>query len=109
MSTPDLFSRHLEYMILDLLLEHQKMYGYEITQKVKELTSGKRIIHEGTLYPLLHKLESEGILNAEVEHIGNRMRKYYTLPPASKKKKKSMSEPWAFMQTMQILLSHKTA
>ena len=38
------------------------MYGYEITQKVKELTKNKIQITEGALYPLLHKLEAEGIV-----------------------------------------------
>jgi DNA-binding PadR family transcriptional regulator len=86
------------------------MYGYEITQKAKELTRGELIIKEGTLYPLLHKMESEGILISEVEHVENRLRKYYTLTPTGKKKtKKSMAELSAFIQTIQMLLSHKTA
>lgn len=96
-------------MILSLLPEHQKMHGYEITQKVKGLPSGKLITHEDTLYPLLHKLESVGILISELAHIGNRMRKYYTLTTKSKKKKKSLSEPRAFIHTVQLLVPHKTA
>ena len=38
------------------------MYGYEITRKVEELTSGKIVLTYGALYPVLHKLESEGVL-----------------------------------------------
>jgi PadR family transcriptional regulator PadR len=34
------------------------MYGYEITQKVKELTAGEIKIIEGALHPALHKLEA---------------------------------------------------
>jgi DNA-binding PadR family transcriptional regulator len=55
-------------------------------------------------------MESEGILISEVEHVENRLRKYYTLTPTGKKKtKKSMAELSAFIQTIQMLLSHKTA
>jgi PadR family transcriptional regulator PadR len=36
------------------------MYGYEITQKVKEVSEGGIMLTEGALYPALHKLEAEG-------------------------------------------------
>lgn len=55
------------------------MYGYEITQTVKKMTMGKIEITEGALYPILHKLESEGVLMVEEEYIGKRVRKYYRL------------------------------
>lgn len=55
------------------------MYGYEITQKVKELTKGELEIKEGALYPALHRLEAKGWLKVEAEKVGNRIRKYYRL------------------------------
>ena len=58
---------------------HGKMYGYEITQKVKALSSDELVITEGALYPTLHKLEEEGYLVTEQVRIGNRARKYYQL------------------------------
>lgn len=62
-----------------LLNENDRMYGYEITQKVKELTNGKIEITEGALYPTLHKLEADGVLETEKEYVGKRLRKYYSL------------------------------
>ena len=41
-------------MVLKLLEENHKMYGYEISQKVKELTDGKILLKDGSLYPALH-------------------------------------------------------
>lgn len=55
------------------------MYGYEITQRVKAATKGRFKITEGALYPTLHKLEANGILEVEVEKVDNRLRKYYKL------------------------------
>jgi PadR family transcriptional regulator PadR len=55
------------------------MYGYEITRKVEELTSGKIKLTYGALYPVLHKLESEGVLTTESENFNNRIRIYYRL------------------------------
>ena len=67
------------HIILKLLEENDKMYGYEITQKVKEITKGELNITEGALYPALHKLEAEDLLDVEVEKVDNRLRKYYKL------------------------------
>ena len=67
----------LQPIILKLISERGKMYGYEITQEVKALTFGKIDISEGALYPILHKLEAKGVLETEKVYIGKRVRKYY--------------------------------
>ena len=55
------------------------MYGYEITRKVETLTEGKIRLTYGALYPVLHKLENEGVLVTETENFNNRIRIYYSL------------------------------
>ncbi|MEP0368110.1 MAG: helix-turn-helix transcriptional regulator [Cyclobacteriaceae bacterium] len=72
-------------MILKLLKENGRMYGYEISQRVKELTDGKILLKDGSLYPALHKLLKDGIVNYEEQSIGKRVRKYYYLTTAGKK------------------------
>ena len=52
-------------------MKNGRMYGYEITRKVKELTAGELNITEGALYPLLHRLEAMACWEAEMENIGN--------------------------------------
>lgn len=69
----------LNAIILKLLSDSQWMYGYEICQKVKELTGGQLKITEGALYPALYKLEAEGILTAKTEVVDGRARKYYSI------------------------------
>lgn len=81
MKDPPLFNGSLGSIILKLLEENGRMYGYEITQKVKALTNGEVVLNEGALYPALHKLESDGCLTAEIENSGNRLRKYYAITP----------------------------
>jgi DNA-binding PadR family transcriptional regulator len=98
----------LKTIILKLLSENGKMYGYEITQKVKEDSKEKIIITEGALYPLLHQLEAEGVLKVETQNIGKRIRKYYKLTDQGEKKaKEKVNEFAAFIRTMQILLDIK--
>ena len=81
MYSKEILKGTLKPIILKLLQEQNRMYGYEITQRVKELTEGKINITEGALYPLLHKLEAEGVVTTDLENIGKRVRKYYKLTP----------------------------
>src|SRR5688500_1390617 len=108
MYSKDLVKGTLQPIILKLLEENRRMYGYEITQKVKELTQGKIEITEGALYPSLHKLEAEGILQTEEEYIGKRLRKYYSLTQKGDsvvaQKVKELTD---FITTMHILLKPK--
>ena len=55
------------------------MHGYAITRKVEELTSGKMKLTYGALYPILHKIEKEGVLITTTENFNNRIRIYYAL------------------------------
>jgi DNA-binding PadR family transcriptional regulator len=91
----------LEPLILKLLQEEGRMYGYEITRKMKELTAGQVLITEGALYPLLHKLEAEGLVETESEMINNRIRKYYRL--TAKGGKESGVAVEALQQFFQVL------
>jgi DNA-binding PadR family transcriptional regulator len=77
----DLIKGSLKTIVLKLLDENGRMYGYEITRKVEELTDGKIKLTYGALYPVLHKLESEGVLVTESENFNNRTRIYYLLTP----------------------------
>lgn len=62
MFSSELVKGTLKTIILKLLADNERMYGYEITQKVKELSFDKIQITEGALYPTLHALEGEGLL-----------------------------------------------
>ena len=78
MNNQKLYKGSLQTIILNLLDEKGKLYGYEITKLVKEITKGNLTITEGALYPSLHKLESEGVLEVEITTFNNRKRKYYS-------------------------------
>lgn len=105
----ELIKGTLKTIILKLLKDNKRMYGYEITQKVKELTADKIQLTEGALYPTLHALEAEGILTTETEYIGKRVRKYYSLSSKGKLiSKEKINEFSDFINTMKFLLDIKT-
>ncbi len=100
----------LDTIILKLLDEHDEMYGYEITQKVKDLTAGEMKLTEGALYPALHRLEGKGILTTEVRSIGNRMRKYYRLTESGKTEVNTrLAAMQDFITSINLILKPKLA
>lgn len=103
-----LYKGSLTTIILKMLSEHDKMYGYEITKKAREQSSGELVLTEGALYPALHKLEATGMLQVHVENIGNRQRKYYSLTKQGKKETAiKIGEVRSFIAQMQQMLNLK--
>lgn len=108
MNKISLYKGCLEPILFKLLNDNGRMYGYQITQKVKELTLNELQITEGALYPLLHKLEAEGILETDIEYIGNRIRKYYSLTKVGKKQSVTVArEMELFLQSLNSILNPK--
>jgi PadR family transcriptional regulator PadR len=109
MYSSELIKGTLKTIVLNLLKEQGKMYGYEITQHVKELTNGKIQITEGALYPSLHSLEKNGELETEVEYMGKRVRKYYKLTKQGHiSATQKVNEFADFIDTMRFLLDIQT-
>ena len=110
MKNSQLYKGSLNTIVMKLLEENGRMYGYEITQKVKAITMGELHITEGALYPALHKLEAEGLLEVEVEKVDNRLRKYYKLTESGEKETiNRLSELEDFIRNMQSLVNPKLA
>ena len=108
--TGSILKGSLTTLVLKLLSENGRMYGYEITKMVKELSNGSLQITEGALYPALHKLEADGLVEIELEEVNNRPRKYYTLTKKGKKETVAKLQNLAeFLTRMQLLLNLKPA
>jgi len=105
MHSPELLKGTLQTILLKVLKDHGRMYGYEITQVVKELSGGRLLITEGSLYPTLHKLEDDGFLKTEIVRIGKRVRKYYTLTQEGRSlARERVNEFVDFIKTMSSVL-----
>jgi PadR family transcriptional regulator PadR len=110
MSSSKLLKGSLATIVLRLLEENERMYGYEITQKVKELTAGDLKITEGALYPTLHKLEAEGFLTTETQPVDGRVRKYYSLTKdGNTEAKAKVAELEGFIVSLRQVLNPKLA
>ena len=101
MHSAELLKGTLQTIILKVLKNNGRMYGYEITQKVRELSGQSILLSEGSLYPALHRLEEEGLVRTETTVVGNRVRKYYALTADGRNvAREKVNEFLAFIRTM---------
>ncbi|WP_036603527.1 PadR family transcriptional regulator [Olivibacter sitiensis] len=83
------------------ILRNSDSYGYEIVQKVKELTKNRITWKEASIYPVLKKLESKGMIKSYWKVIENeRPRKYYTLLADGKEKLKQEVDEWQLINSL---------
>ena len=68
----------LPTLILEAL-EHQPDHGYSVAQRIKRRSRGVLDFKEGTLYPALHKLEREGLVESYEDVENGRTRRYYRI------------------------------
>jgi len=94
MLSKDLVAASSKPLVLSILVEGES-YGYEIIQKVRRLSDDQIEWSDGMLYPVLHKLEKEGLVTARwhVPESGRR-RKYYKLTTKGKKGLEQEKAQW---------------
>ena len=81
-------------MILSILMSGEN-YGYQIIQKVKELSGGKLEWSDGMLYPVLHRLEKDGFIRSRWKiSDGGRLRKYYKLTDKGREELEKERRQW---------------
>jgi DNA-binding PadR family transcriptional regulator len=81
-------------MILSLL-GRRESYGYQILQDVTALSGGAIDWSEALLYPVLHRLEREGLVRSKWRTSEEkRMRKYYALTPLGRRELETERESW---------------
>src|SRR5579863_2332089 len=92
--TKDLVAASARPLLLSILSEGEN-YGYEIIRKVRELSGGRIEWSDGMLYPVLHRLEGEGLIESEWrEADSGRDRKYYRLSSDGRKAMREERTQW---------------
>ncbi|MBN1256242.1 MAG: helix-turn-helix transcriptional regulator [Planctomycetes bacterium] len=92
----------LETLILYVISQGPK-HGYLVARTIGKMTDGKIEIQDGTLYPILHRLEKKGLITGSwVETGQTRKRKEYTLTQQGKEMLKEQAGQW---QTLSEILT----
>ena len=85
------------------ILSEGRSYGYAIMQRIHDLSEGDMQLSDGTLYPILHRLETEGLIQSSwVTPESGRKRKYYQLTAAGRESLADERDRWLKMHAMLI-------
>ncbi len=88
-----LLSGSMAMLLLKLLAEGDK-YGYEMIETLRERSENVFELKAGTLYPLLHTLESKQLLASYEKEALGKIRKYYSITKEGKKALKAKEAQW---------------
>jgi len=90
----DLVQGTLDLLILRTLAL-QPMHGWGIAQRIRQVSNQVLQVHQGALYPALHRLEQQGRIRAKWgESENNRRAKYYSLTPDGAKDLRQEQAQW---------------
>ena len=89
----ELIRGNLDLLVLSALADEAK-YGYLIQQSLVRATGGLVSVQAGTLYPLLHRLEADGLVRSQWDHTTGRKRKWYELTPAGRRRLQHQAHQW---------------
>lgn len=96
-SDKELMGASTKLLVLGVLAR-EASYGYEVVQKLSEQSEGVFEWREGTVYPVLHRLEKEGLVRAQWQDADanetGRRRKYYYITAKGRKALAAEREQW---------------
>ena len=69
-------------------------HGYDVIARLRERSNGELELAEGTLYPALHRLETDGALTATWHQVQGRRRKVYSLTAAGQRTLAAHRRDW---------------
>ena len=82
-------------MLLLKLLEEEDLYGYQMIERLQERSNQVFAMKAGTLYPLLHTMEEQGLVQSyEQTAETGRKRKYYSLTKAGRRQLTAKKQEW---------------
>jgi PadR family transcriptional regulator PadR len=95
MTKLDLRTGSTAVMVLRLLAE-KPMYGYQIVKELQARSEGYFDLEQGTLYPALHRLEKDGLVNSKWEVVEDGpSRKYYQITEAGRIELEQSARQWS--------------
>ena len=86
-------------------LKKQPLYGYGMIKEIENKSQGVFLFKEGTLYPILHDLEKNKLIDSFWDVENGRRRKYYKITKKGLKELDKREKEWKiFSKTMDVVL-----
>ena len=107
MSIRDQIRKGSTTLLILAVLSEEPMYGYQISQELGQRSGGYFDMKEGLLYPLLHRMQREGLVSSNWQEAdGARRRKYYAITKAGQEALQEQTKEWQmFMNKLQGVLA----
>lgn len=103
----DLLQGTLDLLILKTL-QPGPTHGWDIAQRIRQVSRETLLVNQGSLYPALHRLEAQGCIASEWgESDNNRRAKFYRLTPAGRRQLAAETETWErFSRAVGLILQN---
>ncbi len=103
--TKELMGASTGILVLSVLAK-EAGYGYQIIKHINKMGEGIFVWQEGTVYPVLHKLEKEGLLRTQWQEADTgRRRKYYYITEKGRDAQKDRTRQWNEFHQMVMRLA----
>jgi len=91
--TGEALKGHLELLLLAVLADGPA-HGYAVIESLRQRSEGVFDLPEGTIYPALHRLESQGLLGSRWSEDSARRKRIYHLTPKGQQVLSNRQEAW---------------
>jgi DNA-binding PadR family transcriptional regulator len=102
----ELLRGNTDSLLLFLIAESSHIHGYHLIKEIERRSRGYFQFREGTVYPALHKLEKDGLIQGEWgSQSGRQQRRYYRITPKGREALSSRLRSWRqFATAMELIL-----
>lgn len=81
-------------MLVLAILSEKPQYGYGLIKTLKQRSNDTFDMKEGTLYPILHKLENDGLVVSSNQEVSGRVRKVYAITEKGSRVLQKEKQEW---------------
>jgi PadR family transcriptional regulator, regulatory protein PadR len=101
----DVLKNHLELLVLTAL-KADPGHGYSIIRTIRERSDGEFELLEGSLYPVLHRLERDGLVSSSWSQVAGRKRRVYKLSRKGRAALQGQERDWRrFERAMNLVMA----
>lgn len=103
----DILKNHLELLVLTAL-KAGPGHGYSIIRAIRNSSDGEFELLEGSLYPVLHRLERNGLVTSSWSNVAGRKRRVYKLSQKGRARLEQQEQDWRrFERAMNLILADR--
>lgn len=99
-----------DLIVLRILDKHGESYGYQLIERISEQSKNLFAFQEGTLYPLLYKMERDGLVTSKRKAaLSGKERRYYRITDLGRAQLAARSREYkGFLQGLQSVFDWST-